>query len=282
MDNMMKRIGVLTMHCVPNYGAIWQALATIILITDIYEDKYGKGSVKVELIDYQPRNKKKCYSDTALLLDSISSPRRFVGNCRRFEEKPILAKISQKYHVVYFAKESDSLLEYALMNTPKDVALVLIGMPGEIPEISECVDSVLKIEALRPGEFLTVIDNAEKVFTNSFHGIAFSLVFNKQVRIEYNDKKSKSNSRLQSVVKQFHLEKCVIKDDQSVANAFDGSEESRIDYSRVNEILDRERERNRMYLSDISSVIHGGYRLLVLNLQFFDMCCLPSLARRAA
>lgn len=93
-----------------------------------------------------------------------------------------------------------------------------------------------------PAEFLDLIDNAEYVFTNSFHGTAFSVLFNKNFYVEFS---SDTNSRLENIVKMFGLEQCVI-DGDSLENT-----SIKVDYSKVNKILDSKRKEAFSYIEGI-------------------------------
>lgn len=64
-----------------------------------------------------------------------------------------------------------------------------------------------------PVEFLNLIKNAEIVCTDSFHGMVFSLIFNKKFsvlrRFSENDSKSQ-NSRIENLAKTLELEDNII------------------------------------------------------------------------
>lgn len=91
-----------------------------------------------------------------------------------------------------------------------------------------------------PFEFLRYIRDAEYVVTNSFHGVAFALDFNKQF---ITVARSEFNSRLESILRLCRLES------RYISNKFDINEAlSTIDYSSVNEILENERKNSLSYL----------------------------------
>ncbi len=79
-----------------------------------------------------------------------------------------------------------------------------------------------------PAEFLGLLSNASAVVTNSFHGIAFSIILEKQF---YVLKREKYNSRLDSVLQLFDLKDRYVDVDSS---AFDIKK--RIDYHKVNAV----------------------------------------------
>lgn len=61
-----------------------------------------------------------------------------------------------------------------------------------------------------PHEFLSWISNAEAVFTNSFHGTAFSLVFNKPLAADIEQTDGRKNDRIYDLLIPAGAEKCII------------------------------------------------------------------------
>lgn len=91
-----------------------------------------------------------------------------------------------------------------------------------------------------PEQFLGLILGSEKVFTDSYHGFLFSLIFRKPVKIirRFNDKSKRSqNSRIDSLLKIIDMpyEKCC-------------GEITSYDYEKIAYKLDVFAERSRMWL----------------------------------
>lgn len=99
-----------------------------------------------------------------------------------------------------------------------------------------------------PGEFLTLIRNAEYVCTDSFHGTMFSINFGVKFYSfckTKDAKKSSENSRLYSSLELFGLSNRLI----TLGNAADELEKlDAIDYDSVYLILNQERKRSTEYL----------------------------------
>lgn len=93
----------------------------------------------------------------------------------------------------------------------------------------------------RVEDFLALIDSAQYVITDSFHATAFSLNFNKEFVIVYPGKYS---TRLQSILEILGLTDRVAKDEKDMSIV-----KSRIDYDRVNKILDAERIKSLNWLA---------------------------------
>lgn len=89
-------------------------------------------------------------------------------------------------------------------------------------------------------EWLSLIAGAQLVITDSFHGCAFSILFNKPFFAFINE--NRGSSRFYSLFESFELQDRVIK------SASDVSLGKQVDWARVNEILSRRREASREFL----------------------------------
>ncbi|PRY88367.1 polysaccharide pyruvyl transferase family protein [Mongoliibacter ruber] len=88
--------------------------------------------------------------------------------------------------------------------------------------------------------------NAEFVITDSFHGTAFSVIFNKPFLAIINEKRGAS--RFYSLLKTFGLENRLITENSS---NFLEVAKTEIDFSDVNKILELEKEKSIRFLNDI-------------------------------
>lgn len=91
-------------------------------------------------------------------------------------------------------------------------------------------------------DFLSLIDNAKYVISDSFHATAFSINFNTEFIIVY---PGKFSTRLQSLLELNDLENRVAKDenDLDIIN-------NRIDYEKVNKTMQGEREKSFEWLKN--------------------------------
>ena len=89
-------------------------------------------------------------------------------------------------------------------------------------------------------DFISLIDNAKYVITDSFHATAFSINLNTQFVIVY---PAKFNTRLQSILAVNNLEDRVAKDekDMTIVN-------KEINFDEVNEIMNNERHKSFEWL----------------------------------
>lgn len=87
-----------------------------------------------------------------------------------------------------------------------------------------------------PAEFLWLVDHAEAVITSSFHGTAFSIIFNKKFSAVVNPK---AKSRIESL-----LDTMEIKTPSPVNVISDFN----VDYNSVNEKIEQEKKKSLDYL----------------------------------
>lgn len=99
-----------------------------------------------------------------------------------------------------------------------------------------------------PKEFVRLFQQAECVFTDSFHGSVFSIIFNKSFCVFERDRKTKvsKNSRLYDLLDKFELSKRLIRNINELENIMDTA----IDFDRVNVLLKYHRMLSHNFLVD--------------------------------
>lgn len=90
----------------------------------------------------------------------------------------------------------------------------------------------------KPQEFLGWIKNADIVVTNSFHGTAFSIIFQKEFY-------SERNSRTEFLMKKLKIRGHLIN------NGMEIEKREKIDWSRVKKILEKEKESAGKFLEKV-------------------------------
>jgi len=97
-----------------------------------------------------------------------------------------------------------------------------------------------------PKEFVTIIYHCKAFISNSFHGTAFSIMFNKPVFV-FNRHRHKVNSRMESLMTLFGLENCILDTPQKWEKAYN----YHFDYTQINGIKQRELEKSKAYLDSL-------------------------------
>ena len=93
-------------------------------------------------------------------------------------------------------------------------------------------------------EFLSLIKNAEYVLTSSFHGMAFSIIYEKNFYYDLSITKNNFNSRLTTLAQILDLSSREIKPDKDILSY------EKIDYQRVNSLKDEFRNKGINYLKE--------------------------------
>lgn len=149
-----------------------------------------------------------------------------------------IAKLPKEkdYILIYLMGKSDSILRFA-QNLSKKTGCTIIWINGGIREKIHAK----KIRSASPEEFIGYFENAKYIITNSFHGLAFAINFNKLFFIEKRDKKIDVNSRFENILDLFNLnERIIVKESNNYT--------SNIDYVNVNNCILNERKKSIDFL----------------------------------
>lgn len=145
---------------------------------------------------------------------------------------------NERYILVYMLLFSESLLQSAKIIAKKyGLSVVCVNASGKNVKFGKD-RSKAGIE-----EWLTLLNNAEYVFTNSFHGVAFSINFNKNFYVELPPARVNANSRIIDILDILKLQNRIIQNGKF--------EESEINYNNVNRLLQMEREKSIKYIENV-------------------------------
>ena len=171
-------------------------------------------------------NKSKCVLDPTLLLN---------GN----EWKKIASKKFQneEYILVYNLNRNKKIHDYAVKLSNK-TGLKIKYITYQAHDFYKkgkmyCNTSV--------ENYLALIANAKYVVTDSFHGVAFSINFNRDFMVVYPEKFS---ARLKSILEITGLSGRVASEDSLELSG------ENIDYKKVNQIIDGERKKSMKFLEE--------------------------------
>lgn len=145
---------------------------------------------------------------------------------------------SEKYILIYTVNQPRELFSYA-EELSKNTGYKLIY-------INDSLKKKVNAEYRRgvsPSEFLTLFANAEYVLTNSFHGTAFSIIYEKKFIVEINSKKNKINYRSKNLLSMLNLENRILDGTNNIRD--------NINYVDVKNKLNNEKKLSIEYLSSI-------------------------------
>lgn len=92
---------------------------------------------------------------------------------------------------------------------------------------------------MSPQKFVKLFLNAKCIFTNSFHGVVFSINYNKEFYVKLLVKNKKVNNRLTDMLEKFNLSNRIIETNTNY---------SCIDYKDINNLLEKERKFSKNFL----------------------------------
>ena len=171
------------------------------------------------------------------------------------EKFPVERPVAEPYVLCYFLGNNEESKKAARAYADqKGLKLVTILSDESVSPIDvSFADEV--ITGKGPDGFLNLIRHAEYVMTDSFHGIAFSIIHNRQFFVFYRNKptdKNSRNTRIDNILGMFGLQSRLVNDPAAWLN----EESAPIDYDAVNGILAQRRDHSMAYLNHALSPLH--------------------------
>ena len=151
---------------------------------------------------------------STLVLDPV-----FLLSKEKWNEKSAKCVLPNKYILVY-AMETTKLLESTVKVMSERLGLPVYIIYGCTKRYISCWTVV---EDCGPSEFVSYIKGASVIITNSFHGTAFSIIFEKKfVCVAH----STRNARLDNIMEIIGQQNNLVKDETSFPEIIDGKEAS--------------------------------------------------------
>lgn len=157
---------------------------------------------------------------------------------------PTTTKVRGKYILLYQMTSSENIYKFAKELAKKKGATLINANPISL--------QIFKSKCIRdasPLEWLSLIKNAECVVTNSFHGLAFSINFEKEFYTEIRANEAKNSSRITSLLNILGL------DDRNIASP--SFEFGSIDYASISPKLNDFRDKSFDFLDRIIKDINN-------------------------
>jgi len=147
----------------------------------------------------------------------------------------------QNYILIYRLAPDDKMLRDAY-KLAKKKGLQIIQLRAFHP-FRETFRGKRKMAIPSIHDFLSLFLHADYVFTSSFHGLAFSIVFNKQFYVYQQLINEKRNDRLHCILSEFNL---IDRYD----SYFNVEKIETIDYTNVNNLLQKRRDDSILFLKN--------------------------------
>ena len=145
-----------------------------------------------------------------------------------------------KYVLVYLLSENRRILKFAKKLAAEKGCEILY-----INNQLFSVPGMINMRNITPQKWLYLFRNADYVVTNSFHGTAFSIIYNKIFWCEYLPTSGNVNSRITTLLGSLGLKDRIISEGCSVRN-------DSVDYEQPNKKLSVLREKSIEFLKSFS------------------------------
>lgn len=157
----------------------------------------------------------------------------FLLNVQQWEKVEEMYRFNKKYVLVYF-------IHYDFSNTMKLAIQIAKEHDLDLIYINNTYKNypgVRNVKSASPGQFLYLIKNAEYVVTGSFHGLSFSILYNK--KFIYECERTKTETRLSNLASMLNVS------NRCIGNCKIDDE---IDYEKVNSVLETFKIESRAFL----------------------------------
>lgn len=152
-----------------------------------------------------------------------------------------LKKSEDRYILLFIVSETKYAVSCAKKLSEKTgLPVRYINSYSSYKDVPKWCESYMNVG---PKQFLELLMNAEYVIASSFHGMALSIVFNKQFFYELNHSSDNTNDRLISLAERFELGDREIKSDSDIVK-------KEIDYDAVNSKMKSYREYSERALAN--------------------------------
>jgi hypothetical protein len=191
--------------------------------------------------------KQVCGSDISVHV--VVDPTYLMTKSQWEELIPVEKKSEQKYVFCYFLGNDDTSKQIARrFADEKKLKLVSVLSKESYSPIDQSYADELVI-GNTPEDFINWIRGAEYVFTDSFHGTAFSVINEKQFFIFFRKRAEATsrNSRIDNILSKWGLKDRLILPGSQDVNL---STLKDIDYEAVNTLVDKEREKSLAFLKE--------------------------------
>ena len=144
-----------------------------------------------------------------------------------------------KYILCYFLDEPAKTIQRQIQEISEKTGLKIVALNSKLQFIDNA-----DYPDCGPSEFITLVSNAEYVFTDSYHGMLFSIIYEKRfVSVERDYKEYNQSSRQLSILKELKLEDRFIPCDGQLSL-------TDIDYAGVNKVLAERRAQSLGFLKN--------------------------------
>ena len=209
-------------------------------ISEALVEEYADCLKKFNRISVREYSGAKIVKDLTGKVASIVLDPTFLLTKDEWSELVAKRHIEYEYVLIYQLAYSEKLIAFAKYLAQKH-CLKIVTINGNPRQIVRG----RYIMTAGPTDWVGLFLNAKYIVTNSFHGVAFSLNFNKDFYVELLSDKFGVNTRITNILEIFSMENRIIR-----SPIYDMTDNS-IDYNAANEKLEQLRDDSYAYLKDI-------------------------------
>lgn len=160
----------------------------------------------------------------------------------RYDTLKVAPQGEEKYVLCYFLSTPKEETQKKIGEFIKKTGCKVIALNSKLEYLEKITD--VSYPNCGPAEFIGFISGAEKILTDSYHGMLFSIMYHKDFwSIEREYGKYDQSSRQLSLLDTLNIKNRYVRMDDVLA-------EEAINYNEVEEVLGREREKSVKYLKD--------------------------------
>jgi hypothetical protein len=213
-------------------------------INGIYWNQFGNELKRIHHISVREKSgihlvKELSEREAIQVLDPV-----FLLNKNQWEEI-IDSNYNSRKYILFYTLQKNQLLLNAAKTLAKEQKIDIIHVPlytWDLKKLSG-IDRVVKDAG--PIEFLSLLKNASYVCTNSFHGVAFSILFQKPFLVVQH---RNDNIRIPCLLKQLDLSSQILSDKITMHKLIDNR--LAYDFKKTFELLEVEIEKSKRFLRE--------------------------------
>lgn len=170
-------------------------------------------------------------------ITGLSAPRvvdpAFFLTASEWEKLAVLPKEREKYLFVYQV-QSDAVVAQFAHKIAKSKGLKVVYCPFPLKTLIKCRCKPY----MSPEKWLGYVKNAEYIVTDAYHGLVFSLIFNKQFAVEISEYGKDTHSRITNLLELLSLTDRLFSKENEI------DIDRKIDYNAINAFIAKDRQQS--------------------------------------
>ena len=148
--------------------------------------------------------------------------------------------VPKKPYLFYYSVEhNESAENYAKSYAINNGLMFIQACNRVIPKKGIKTKRFMSVE-----QWLTYVNNAEIIFTNSYHCLSFAILFKKDIRVFLLKKGTQSNTRMMGLMHQINFDDMILNENYVEPI-------NKINWEHIETILATEREKSKMYIKSM-------------------------------